>query len=172
MVASFLQDDLSEELKKIFSGFKLMDSKGKLHDINIFPQSLPMLIPKEQSNIPPEILENGLIDEEVQEDPFPYIIVRIEDGEIADEASVQSVNTNILIGVYDDSHAKQGTKDVMNIIQKIYERFAKNPVIAGKYTIQYPISWALQDEESYPYYFGGMALAWETAAIRREDKYA
>ena len=59
-----------------------------------------------------------------------------------------------------------------SIITKIYERFAKMPVLNGKYTIQYPILWAIQDEESYPYYYGGMSLLFETAAVRREHPYA
>ena len=46
------------------------------------------------------------------------------------------------------------------------------PVLNGKYTIQYPITWALQEEESYPYYFGGMGMAFEIASIVREDRYA
>lgn len=172
MVASFLQDCIAEELKKIFEGFQLMDPKGNMRDINIFRQNLPMPEAEMQTNIPCEQLENGLAEEIPREDPYPYIIVRIEDGEIKDEASTQTVNTILVIGIYDGSYDKHGSKDVMNVIQKIYERFAKHPVLGKKYTIQYPIKWMLQEEESYPYYFGGMALIWETAAIRREDEYA
>lgn len=60
----------------------------------------------------------------------------------------------------------------MNIIAKVYERFAKFPVLNGKYTVQYPILWTLQDEESYPFYFGGVNLVFEIAAVRREDPYS
>jgi len=66
----------------------------------------------------------------------------------------------------------QGHKDVLNIIARLYERFAKVPVLNGKYTIQYPVLWALQGEESYPFYFGGMNLTFEIAAVRREDEYS
>lgn len=172
MVASLLQDDLVEELKVIFDGFHLSDPEGKLSGINIYPQNLPIPESEEQKDIPIEQLENGLANDKTKEDPYPYIIVRVADGEIEDAASAQRVSTTLLIGVYDDSYEKHGSKDVMNIIQKIYTRFAKKPVLNGKYTIQYPISWTLQDEESYPFYFGGISLEWETAAIRREDKFA
>ena len=60
----------------------------------------------------------------------------------------------------------------MNIISDIYERFAKRPVLNGRYTVQYPVLWTLQEEESYPYYFGGIYLSWEVAAVRREDRFA
>lgn len=172
MVASFLQDELAEELKVIFDGFHLKDPDGNLSEINIFAQNLPMPESAAQEEVPIEQLENGLADDVTKEDPYPYIVVRVEDGEIEDPASAQKVSTMLLIGVYDDSYEKHGHKDVMNIIQKIYARFAKVPVLNGKYTIQYPISWTLQEEESYPFYFGGISLEWETAAIRREDKFA
>ena len=77
----------------------------------------------------------------------------------------------MIIGVIDRDFNNQGHKDVLNIIQKIYERFAKNAILAQKYECVMPIEWALQDEESFPYFFGGMALNFETIPIRREDPY-
>ena len=172
MVATFLQDALAEELERIFEGFLLRDPQGELSKIHIFCQGLPIPGVTEQIDIPVEQLENGLAQEITREDPYPYIIVRIDEGEITDEASAQTVNTLLLAGVYDDRYDRQGAKDILNIIAKIYERFAKMPVLGGKYTVQYPIQWTLQDEDTYPYYFGGMSIKWETAAIRREDEYA
>ncbi len=172
MVAAFLQDDLAKELQRILKSFRLKDPQNNPSEIHIFKQNLPIPKPLEQENFPIEALENGLIEEITEDDPYPYIIVRIEDGEIKDEASAQIVSTQLIIGIYDDAYEKQGHKDVLNIIADIYERFAKNAVLSSRYTIQYPILWALQGEESYPYYYGGMQLNWEVAAIRREDKYA
>lgn len=172
MIATFLQDALVKELERIFKGFLLRNPQGEMSKINIFCQGLPIPEATYQPDIPAEQLENGLVQEITREDPYPYIIVRIDDGEIADEASTQTVNTLLLVGVYDDGYDRQGEKDVLNIIAKIYERFAKMPVLNKKYTMQYPIQWTLQDEDTYPYYFGGMSLKWEIAAIRKEDEYA
>ena len=172
MVATFLQDDLAEELKGILKGFLLKNPQGEKTNINVFEQLLPMPEPAAQEEAPPELLENGLAEEQTAPDPYPYILVRIADGEIEDENSAQKVNLTLLMGIYEPDYDKQGHKDILNIIAKIYERFAKYPVLNGKYTIQYPILWTLQDEESYPFYFGGMNLTFEIAAIRREDPYA
>lgn len=172
MVAAFLQSDLAEELRKILKDFRLKDPKGNLSCINIFEQYLPMPEPKNQEELLPELLESGMAEEETEPDPFPYIIVRINDGEIEDADSAQMVNLTLIIGVYDPDYEKHGCKDVLNIIAKIYERFAKMPALVRKYTVQYPIEWALQEEESYPAYFGGMGLTFEIAAIRREDPYS
>ena len=172
MVATFLQSELAEELKKILSGFELKNPQGERVSINIFEQILPMPKPLDPEEIAPELLENGLAEEQTAPDPYPYIIVRIADGEIEDENSAQKVNVNLLIGVFEPDYDKQGHKDILNMIARIYERFAKFPVLNGKYTIQYPILWTIQGEESYPFYFGGVSLDFEIAAIRREDPYS
>lgn len=151
----------------------LMDEKDRLKDAttennkelekkrNELAQAMPE--PAAQEEAPPELLENGLAEEQTAPDPYPYIIVRIADGEIKDENSAQDANVTLLFGIYEPDYDKQGHKDILNIIAKIYERFAKYPVLNGKYTIQYPILWTLQDEESYPFYFGGMNLTFEIA---------
>lgn len=172
MIASFLQDDLIEELKRIFKDFVLINKSGEKSALKVYPQVIAIPQSKNQKDLPIEQLENGLADDKTEDEPFPYILVRISDGEIADESSAQTVNTILIIGVYEESHDNSGHKDVMNIIQKIYERFAKKPNLANKYTLLYPIEWTLQDEESYPYFFGGMSLKWETAKIIREDRFA
>lgn len=174
MVAAFLQSELADELRKILVDFRLKNPKGKSSTINIFEQHLPMPEAEQTDweTIQPELLENGLIDQQTKPDPYPYIIVRIDDGEIKDENSAQMVSLTLIIGAYEPEYMKQGHKDILNVIAKIYERFAKMPVLNGKYTIQYPILWGLQEEESYPFYFGGMSLTFEIAAVRREDPYA
>ena len=50
MVATFLQDDLVEELKLVFKDLRYKTPGGELSEINIFPQALPIPGPAE----PPE----------------------------------------------------------------------------------------------------------------------
>lgn len=173
MIATYLQDDLAEELRRIFKEFRLKDPKGEYSELHIFEQALPVPVAQD---IPEDVtdfdLEEGIYDAQATEDPYPYIIVRVEQGKIEVIDQEQTVEVNLVIGIIDRDYNNQGHKDILNIIQKIYERFAKNAILAGKYECTHPIEWALQDEESYPYFFGGMALQFETVPIRREDPYA
>jgi hypothetical protein len=163
MTAFELQDDLKNELENIFKDFLLhtpfTDDAGnsKLEVPNIFEQDLP-------------IRE----DDDQVDDPYPFIIVRVESGKMAGELS-HEVKIRMVIGVFDESTERQGHKDILNIIQKIYDRFTKNPVLANKYIMkddeQNPFLWALQDEDSYPYYFGAIETTWATTAIRRESEF-
>ena len=96
MVATFLQNELADELKKILSDLRLKNPQGERVSINIFEQLLPMPEPLDQEEIAPELLENGLAEEQTAPDPYPYILVRIADGEIEDENSAQKVNLTLL----------------------------------------------------------------------------
>lgn len=154
MTVFYLQEDLIDELKKVFKGFKLKDPYGNESDINIFSQNLPLIN----------------IDEE--EEPFPYIIVRVTEGAINDIESEQELTTQLLVGIYDDSQEANGHKDILNIIQKMHKRFFKNNVLANKYVMQTPFKWVLQEEDTNPYYFGGIEVSWKTRTIEKEDKFA
>lgn len=154
MTVFYLQEDLIDELKKVFKGVRLKDPYGDESDINIFSQNLPFVN----------------VDEE--EEPFPYIIVRVTEGAINDVESEQELTTQLLVGIYDDSKEANGHKDILNIIQKIHERFFKNNVLANKYVMQTPFKWVLQEEDTNPYYFGGIEVSWKTRTIEKEDKFA
>ena len=172
MIATFLQDDLAADLAEIFRHFRLKNPQGETVGLNIFKQSLPIPTAKDiPDTVTDEELEEGTYNAEAEEDPYPYIIVRVEQGTIDKIDQEQAVIVNLIIGVIDRDYNNQGHKDILNIIQKIYERFAKNAILAAKYECVMPITWALQDEESFPYFFGGMALTFETIPIRREDPF-
>lgn len=173
MTPTFLQDALQEELQKLFDGFYLDDPSGNQVPINVYKQFLPVPVAKDIPGTVTDMeLEEGMYNAEAVTVPFPYIIIRLEDGIIDKIDREQTVHVNLLIGVIDRNPDNQGHKDVLNLIQRITERFEKNPGLAGTYACLHPIEWALQEEGSYPYFFGGMAMTFETAPIVREDPYA
>ena len=63
---------------------------------------------------------------------------------------------------------------IMNMIHKIARRFTENPVLKDRYRLNGDagISWVLDEEDRYPYYFGAMEMTWDTFFVRREeDRY-
>jgi hypothetical protein len=180
MVADYLQQDLVDELKRLFDGALFRtpgepdeSGKPKMAPLRVFPQALPIPEPANppDGDLDPELIEEGLGLSDLNADPYPYIIVRVESGSIKEIGGEQTVKATLLFGAFDDSYTNQGHRDVLHMIQKIYERFSKNAILAAKYENVMPINWALQDEESYPYYFGGMELFFNTLPIGREDPY-
>lgn len=173
MTPTFLQDALQTELQTLFDGLRLEDPYGKRVPVNVYKQFLPVPVAKEIPDTVTDMeLEEGIYNTESVTVPFPYIIVRLEDGIVSKIDREQTVHVNLLFGVIDRNPDNQGYKDVLNLIQRIMERFEKNPGLAGTYACLHPIEWVLQEEGSYPYFFGGMAMTFETAPIVREDPYA
>lgn len=155
MTPTMLQDELVEEMKRLFQDYLYKQPGGERVPIKVFPQNIPV----------------NETDEE--DDPIPYIIVRLNSGK--DDGSRDSFNTVrlvIIIGIWDDELGVQGHRDVLNIIQKVYERFQTNPNLNNKAVHDGEFNWALQEDGYYPYFFGACSLNFNIAAIRREDPFA
>lgn len=155
MIPIALQDALSRELKKLFSNETYLNQSNTYEGIKVFSQDLPA--------------ESNREDEE--NDPFPYIINRLVDGNVTDESSAHEVKLILIIGIYDQAQNKQGYRDVLHIIQTIYERFGKENVLDKRYVAKMPFKWTLQEEDSHPYYFGGIEMSFDIPAIRRENPF-
>lgn len=154
MTATILQEELVKELEAVFKGDLFKNSLGEYVKLNIYEQQLPI---REDEDAP---------------DPMPYIIVRIETGSTKSGTDPQEVLVTMLFGYFDDSPENNGHKGVLGMIQKVHERFEKQPMLANQFMFQDPFDWALQDEESFPYFFGAASMTFKTAAIRKEDKFA
>lgn len=155
MTPIMLQDELVEEMKRLLAGNLYKTPAGEHTEMKVFPQNIPV---------------NETDDDE---DPIPYIIVRLNSGE--DDGTRDSFNTVklvIIVGIWDDSLDSQGHRDVLNIIQKVYERFHKTPNLNNIAVYDGDFNWALQEDGYYPYFFGACSLKFRIAAIRREDEFA
>lgn len=153
MTTEDLQEALCKEMRSVFSDDRFMNSAHEWMPIQVYAQSLP--------------IRNGMSDW----DHVPYLIVKLENGVIKDGESAQEVYVTFLIGCFDDDPENQGHKWVLHVIQKIQERFAKNPILGKYYRATEKFEWALQEEGSFPYFIGAAGMTFETPAIRKESPY-
>ena len=155
MTPEFLQDALIEELKLMFikEKFPTRSEYDTMQNLKIFAQELP-----QESNR-----------EEDTNEPFPYLIVRLVKGNTPDYDSAHEVKIFVIIGMYYTNKDKQGHREVLNIINRIRERFQKNRILANQFVYKTPTYWELQDTDSHPYYFGGVELNFDIPEIRCED---
>lgn len=172
MIAQILQDSLAKELGVILSGYRLKNRDGKLHDINIYTQHLPESPPEISTTDIAGIGVSGFQDfsSDRADEFFPFVIVYVQDGVIQEGLMAHTVQAGLAIGIYDDSSDRQGHRDVLQIISKVEERFEKNNLLAKKFILQFPVEWSLQDpdDDTHPYYFGGLSLNFDTPTYRRE----
>lgn len=146
MIPVNLQAGLIKRLKNEFKELRLKNPEGKEVGINIYEQNLPELEYGDDQSL------------------YPYIIVKLVDGEIEDESSTHMIKVLFVVGVFDDSYDNQGYKDVTLILQKLISSFQTNPVVDKKFSLRFPLRWVVHDEDVYPYYFGGLETNWETNA--------
>ena len=116
------------------------------------------------------VFEQGLpIQDAESDDPYPYIIVRLDTGGIDTPTDPHKINVVLLIGIYDDDRKNQGHKTVLEVIERIQAHYEKNPTLSrGAFQFSDPFKWVLQDEPSYPYFYGACNLAFNTYADRTE----
>lgn len=158
MTPENLEADLVEEIKKLFTGFRLKNSVGNYAPLNVWEDCAP--------------LKTDVTDADGQSILDPYIVVRSVRGTTSDPGAHQNVTVDLVICVYDDETERQGMKDLHHIIEVVNLRFQKEPLLAGAYSLLYPIDWMISDEDTYPFYFGGMELHFELPVITRENDLA
>ena len=154
MTARELQHDLAADLLRIFKDRRYLNPRGERAHLQVFKQNLPKR-------------EHG-----DDEDPFPYIIVRLDTGGVDTQIDPHRIQVILVIGIYDDDLENNGHEAVLEILEVIQEHYEALPVLNGKFRMEDPFFWALQDEESYPYFYGAAQMTWSASAPRRKgSKY-
>lgn len=148
------QDALIEMLEELFEGKKYNGQQGR-KPLTIFKQDLP--IPEE-------------VDADVDTDKShaPYIVVEMNGGVINDDDGPQTVDFSLVICTYDTGKKREGWQDVTNIKEDIIQRICNAPYFGGAFTILKPIAWAMQADDTYPYYYGACSLTCTAPAITQD----
>jgi len=156
---SDLEEALTEEFNTLFADQTFMNSIGHPVRLKAFTHALPV---REGEDETPDDADL----------PELYIVSEIQGGRQDDENDAHVVTVAAVICVCDDNTARNGHKDVLSIIRKITERFCKNPVLSHRFVFKYPLEWSLSEEDTYPYYYGGLLMKFEVPAIEKEDELA
>lgn len=159
MTADILQEKLIKRVGKVLENLELPTVSGERRKIKIYSQDLD--IPDDEDE-----------DIDIDTATAPYVIVRITDGFQETWDSALQVNVVFIICIYSKDTNKDGTKDVMTIINKLYQSFAESPNI-DEFEAEPPIEWTLQtDVDTYPYFFGAVSIGFNCPAARRIDEFA
>ena len=98
---------------------------------------------------------------------FPYFLVRLSEGKTEDDDSPWLVTADILLGVCENDKDVPGYEHIMVMIQRITDRFAAEPLLNKKFRAEQDMEWAVQDEDTYPFYFGGVEIKFRVPKIGR-----
>lgn len=98
-------------------------------------------------------------------------MIGFDNEEIEEKTSPMNVAVFFLIGIIDKEDDKQGYRDVLQIANLIYQHIFRKGVIAKAFRPSYPFKIVLQQDDTHPYYIGGISSVWEIQVIEEEDKY-
>ncbi len=156
-----LMELLSEELKKLMWDIThlnpLFDPENgeavKYKDLTVYMQELPM----------PE----GA-DEDETISLAPYILIQSYSS--SGGGNDRSIPITFVIGVYDNNPKRNGVLDCLRIKERIIRRFAEEPLI-GKFEAAEDWNWELLDEDTHPFYFGGLKMTFTAPPYKRINKF-
>ena len=100
----------------------------------------------------------------------PYIVARMTGGAIKDESGPQTVEFSLIVCAYDEGGAREGYQDVANIKEDIVQRVCTRPYFGGAFTILKPVVWAMQQDDTHPYYFGACTLTCTAPAMTQDTE--
>lgn len=150
MTIALLLNAIEEDLTKTYEDYKLINQKDRLTNLNIHQYNLPVK------------------EEEEDEKHFPYIVIMPQIGKL--EIDEETVTTTLTYGIYDENDNKQGFADILNMIERYKNHLIHKRMIGG-YEVLFPITWEIQDEDSHPAYFGGIAITWKLQSMKEEEVY-
>lgn len=149
------QTAMAETVRLVFKDKKFNSPTGP-KSLNVFEQDL---------TVPEDSDED--VDTELA--VMPYVIVRLSGGEVKDEHSTQTVEMTLIVGAYDNSGKRSGWGEVLNILEDLMKYFCSVRSIGENSHILLPIEWAMQEDDSQPYYFGALRITVTVPAYTTEE---
>lgn len=154
MTIEGMLDALAEETAEALKGFRLRSAKENLIPINVYTQNLP--------------LKEGKDDERI----YPFVCVAYDSSDIADSyEGKELVDIYFLIGIIDKEKDNQGYRDVLQMIERIRQHFFRKGIIKNAFRLEYPVHTEIQQENTYPYFVGGINAKCELFIVTEEDKF-
>ena len=161
MVAADLQRELIDVITDVLSDIVTVKANGDTAvGFTGYPQFLPKLVN----------------DDDTEDVYFPYFLVRISNGEVDENDGwpLWRVSVTVLLGIHDDRTENQGHYSILTAITRITSHFDSTAVLGEARHISYrcdssKTAWALQDEDTYPYYFGAVSLQFWLPMMGRKE---
>lgn len=154
MIPTELQAGLKKRAEELFKLSRFNkpypDVEGETVPLTVFEQNLPQKSKEDVSF-------------------FPFLIIKLMEGEQKTVTNPYLVNVGFVIGVFDGDTDNQGYQDVVTIINKLFENLSEYPIIDGRYELERPIKWRIHEEETDPYFFGVVETTWSVPTYTRKD---
>lgn len=150
-----LQNELMKRMKNLF-----INSDEEKQKFNIYKQVMPEKM----------ISEFDYSDDSKSDSRYPLVVVRVDTGEKQENFDYQTIKIQFIIGARNEGLNGEGYEDVMSAMQLVLNDLDKHPHMNNKAQLEYPLNWALVDENTYPYFFAGIETSWVCQTLNRVDE--
>ncbi len=154
-----LQNKLIKEIETILCEVHFMDYNKNKKRIKGYLQTIPIRL---SETITEEYTEYV----EPEKELAPFFIVKVVEADFSDEKNEATID--ILFQIFDDDMEMQGYCTLFSSLEKVRERFSKNNVLE-EYYCDNKFTIALQDNDTYPFFFAGMEMKWNLPGIEKEE---
>ena len=147
--------ELSSELETVLADVKLATATGEQKAPTVYKLGLPI----------PE----G--DDDTELSFMPYVELKLTDGKIKDWDSndtIKELSVMAIIGIYNADPMRSGYLDVLNVIQRIENYLGKKRRV-GNFQVSSDFEYAIADQDTHPFYFGGVMLTFDSPRVIKED---
>lgn len=131
--------------------------------------------PKNQNTTKVNVYRNRLPilkDEDDEDDKFfPYCIVRLDSSVTEEDGDYDHVSVGFYFGAYDNDRDGGGDIYIQAMIDAVKTRFEEEPLLDHMFRAEPDTDWALQDADSYPYYFGALEITFGIPKMKRKDLF-
>lgn len=107
----------------------------------------------ENLEVPPRapVIVNGFLPPKrsTQEPENPFIIVRPKDGRIPDDG-YNLAKVRIIVGTFSEEY--DAHEYCIIVFERIMRALREQPTLDRRYTLEYPLTWDLFDEQPYPFW--------------------
>ena len=157
------QQALAKEIEKLTTGMLFEDAaSGKagreiLSPMRMYLQNLPIAAfdvgPLEDEEASESIEYQSLQTEDALR-AAPWCNIKIDSVTTAGPNTEQLVKFAIIFGVYDSGIGCKGHEGLLNLFQRVTERFMKDPLLAHAFRNDNELKSEISEENTVPYYFG------------------
>lgn len=159
MTINHLQESLVRSIEELLAGIYYINYKKESQSMRGYIQAVPIRLAETSSYYDQE--------EADQEPPlFPYFVVRLSEGGM--DFNGGDAKLLILFALYDNDVKQRGYYSLISTIQKVMNHFTRNPVL-GVYWCEKKMELAVQDDNTHPYYFGGLEMTWNLPVLEMEE---
>jgi hypothetical protein len=187
MIPLLTCDAIERFLRERLGKVDLPSPDGSEGKINIFQMNLPQpnaqtMKPRPEDEDGSEIaqceyeddipLEEGGYSRNEARQIFPAIVlrpVRFVGGSEQDFWGMLTVT--LTVGTFDESNeCAEGTKQILNIMERCRQLFERQRILESKYKISLPIQYELYDDSVRPFWFGELVSEWHIRTQVQESK--